>query len=398
MHVINQLGYGGGSERQLLLNIRHLDKDKVTSFICQLYPENVSQSTHEASNELRRSGFQVLSLEYNGSKSSFAPAIIQLSRKIQTIKPDLIHTNLLLSDLIGLLAGWVTRTPVIVSLVNATYGPDWLKDNPHISSSKHRLFLLLYRFCVRHLAAHVIANSKAVRHNAMQHLGLSPANVSVIYRSIVPKLERPGSDKINALRKELGLEGAYPVLLNVARVVPHKGQSFLLQAVHRLRSDYPHIKLLIAGETNSQYNLESLRNSLGLQENVLILGHRDDIWSLHHVADLGVFASLYEGFSNAFAEACMSGLPCVVTDIGGFTEVADDGCNAIVVPPRSPEALEQGIRCLLGNQELARQLGTQARQYVLTHFTVEQNIANLLAIYQAVASRHKAAQRGGRAL
>ena len=63
LHLINQLGYGGGAERQLLLNVKHFDRGQVESMVCQVYPEGTWGSDRQAANELRSLGFRVVPLE-----------------------------------------------------------------------------------------------------------------------------------------------------------------------------------------------------------------------------------------------------------------------------------------------------------------------------------------------
>lgn len=48
--------------------------------------------------------------------------------------------------------------------------------------------------------------------------------------------------------------------------------------------------------------------------------------------------------SDLILEACAAGLPCLVTDVGGNTEIVEDGVNGVVIPPRSAQAIADGIR------------------------------------------------------
>lgn len=390
LHLINQVGYGGGSERQLLQNVKHLDPKQVVSVVCQLTSEFDAYSNRQAVSDLREIGVQVESLAIN-SKKAWPRALLRLIKLVKTERVEIIHTSLTSADLLGLWVGWLTKTPVIVSLVSVAHGPEWVEEHPHISKWKHAIFMSFYRFSLRHFCTHAIANSAAVKMNTVKHLGLSVEQVTVIHRSIDPNWQtRNGHDseqelqKTDRLRAEFNLRPTDPVLLNVARVVPSKGQTYLVEAIARVKEQWPTVKLLIAGASFSAIDLAKLRDKLGLQENVLLLGHRNDVRELYRISHIGVFSSIYEGFANALVEACASGLPSVVTNIGGFTEIVDNNRFAVVVQPRSATALANGIAYLLANPTAATELGQCAQEHVLKTFTVQRAINALTDVYSKV--------------
>lgn len=387
LHLINQLGYGGGAERQLLLNLKHFDRN-VKSLVCQVYPEGIEYSDKQAADELRGHGITVVSLDFRGI-TGWVTGLFRLIKLVKSENIDVIHSSLLLADFLGLLAGWITRIPVVVTLVNSTYGPEWVQDNPSLTKWKHRLFSRGYRLLISSVCSHAVAISGAVKDNAIQHLGLAAEKVTVVYRSLPPQwhTQSETTDSVSMagnLRSNLRLDGSYPVLLNVARVVPNKGQVYLLEAIAQLKDEFPKIKLLIAGEITQQIDLAKIRDDLNLQQNVSLLGYRSDVITLHQISDIGVFSSIYEGFANALAEALASGLPCVITDIGPWVEMSNNGEVAVMVPTRSPEALAEGIRYLCRNPDAAADLGKRAQQHVFKNFTVTKAVTAYTEIFSMV--------------
>jgi glycosyltransferase involved in cell wall biosynthesis len=260
-------------------------------------------------------------------ESQWLRGACRLARVIRRERIDLVHTTLYNADLVGALAGVMTRRPVVSSLVTTAYGPEWLADNPGLSRSKLKLAWTMRSVVGRCLNSRLIANSRAVKEVAVKHLGLPDRKISVVNRGIGPEwFTPPDVDEVRAVRDELGLNGASPVLLNVARLVPAKGQRYLLEAMPAVVARFPQSVLLIAGETkggeaSSYAELIELRQRLKLEDHVRFLDKRADVKSLLHAADMGVFSSLYEGFGNALAEACATGRPCVATRIGGFEEI-----------------------------------------------------------------------------
>ena len=78
-------------------------------------------------------------------------------------------------------------------------------------------------------------------------------------------------------------------------------------------------------------------------------------------ADLFVFPSLSEGFSNALLEAMAASLPIVATPVGAAVDLLRDGVNAAVVPAADPAALTARIESLLPHREARAALGLAAQ-------------------------------------
>jgi glycosyltransferase involved in cell wall biosynthesis len=116
------------------------------------------------------------------------------------------------------------------------------------------------------------------------------------------------------LRVHLGLEENDILLLQVARLHPHKGQRLLLEAVQPLLDKYSHVKLLFVGRgcdklpTNSQIH---------------VVDGSDDLAPFYNAADWLINPSLSESFPTVVLEAMSYGIPVVATDVGGTRELLD---------------------------------------------------------------------------
>jgi glycosyltransferase involved in cell wall biosynthesis len=99
-----------------------------------------------------------------------------------------------------------------------------------------------------------------------------------------------------------------------------------------------------------------------------------------------VLSSITEGFPYTLIEAMTCGRACVATDVGGVAEALGD--TGLVVSPRAPEALAEACLTLLGDDDLRRRLGAQARVRALEYFTVDRAISAYDEIYTFLASGH----------
>ena len=116
-----------------------------------------------------------------------------------------------------------------------------------------------------------------------------------------------------AYRKELGLENCF-VIGHVGYLSDEKNQMFLLSLAKELTAQAKDIRLLLIGDGALRDQLEAeIRNS-GLQNNVLMLGRRNDAAKLYSCMDLFVFPSKFEGFGLALIEAQTCGLRCISSD------------------------------------------------------------------------------------
>jgi glycosyltransferase involved in cell wall biosynthesis len=89
-----------------------------------------------------------------------------------------------------------------------------------------------------------------------------------------------------------------------------------------------------------------------------MVGYRDEIGDLLSAADAFLFPSLHEGLGGALIEALAMGLPIIATDLPVFREFLVPGENAILVPPRCPDALAEGAVRLLADEPLRIRMAT----------------------------------------
>lgn len=150
------------------------------------------------------------------------------------------------------------------------------------------------------------------------------------------------------------------IILNVGRLVPEKGQAYLLQAFAQL--DVSDWKLVILGDGPLRENLEKQIIELGLDDNVLMPGAVNDVDRWLAEASVFVFSSVSEGFPNALVEAMAAGLPCVSFDCeAGPRDIIEHGVNGFLVEEGNIDELVEKIVLLINNITLADMLGSNAK-------------------------------------
>ena len=150
------------------------------------------------------------------------------------------------------------------------------------------------------------------------------------------------------------------LILNVGRLVPEKGQKYLIEAFSKIneKADW---RVVILGDGPLRSELEEQVNALGLSNQVLLLGAVNNVDEWLAKASIFVFPSISEGFPNALAEAMSAGLPCVSFDCKtGPRDLIENYKNGILVEEKNVEELANSLQKLIDDPILRLRLGTQA--------------------------------------
>jgi phosphatidylinositol alpha-1,6-mannosyltransferase len=181
-----------------------------------------------------------------------------------------------------------------------------------------------------------------------------------------------------ALRAKWGI-GADPLLVTVARVVPHKGQDIALRAVAALTDEFPTLRYAIVGTGPDENRLRALAKELKISDRTIFTGALTDEEIAEAYATSTIYVGLSrvesvifaEGFGISFLEAAASGVPSVAGDSGGVRSAVRDGVSGTIVPPTDVRGVADAIRDLLRNSDKRARMGRDARSLVETHYNWE---------------------------
>lgn len=171
------------------------------------------------------------------------------------------------------------------------------------------------------------------------------------------------------------------IILNVGRLVPEKGQKYLIESFFNIKDSS--WKLVILGEGPLQIQLEDQIERLGIQDRVYMPGAVKNVDEWLAKSSIFAFSSISEGFPNALLEAMSSGLPCVSFDCdSGPRDVIMNGKNGFLISPRDTEEFKRALELLINNQTLRISLGNEAEITASkfdTEFIAEQYLSFCLA-------------------
>ena len=152
----------------------------------------------------------------------------------------------------------------------------------------------------------ILPNSQGIKSDLIENFSISSKNIQVVNNPI--DLKRVEKLKV----QECKFPFSTFTFINIGRLHPQKNQKMLIDAFYRLND--PHSKLIIIGEGELREELEYLIESLGLSENVFLLGRQSNPFAYLSKADAFVLSSDYEGFPNVVLEALGCALPVISTD------------------------------------------------------------------------------------
>ena len=252
----------------------------------------------------------------------------------------------------------------------------------------------------------VMARGDAVIANSQYTAGLiavrnpfSKGKVEVVHRGSDLTALAPGrvtSLRQQALRDAWELEPDRPVILNLARVTPWKGQGVVIEAMAKLKAvGRTQPVAVLAGDAQGRDTyLASLKDrisELGLADQVRIVGHCADVPAALALSEIAVVASVEaEAFGRAAVEAQAAGVPVIVSDLGAVPETVlappetpEECRTGWRVPPGDADALASAISSAFNMPEGERGLLTnRALTHVRQHFSVEKMCEKTLEIYR----------------
>ena len=191
------------------------------------------------------------------------------------------------------------------------------------------------------------------------------------------------------MRGALGIPEDARVAGTIARLTEQKGHRYLFEALASQRS-LADVHLLVVGGGEQRDALVNDVEQKGLSARVHFLGPRRDLGNLLAAMDLFVLASLWEGLPLSMVLAMGAGVPIVATRVAGIPEVVADGRTGLLVPPRDANALGLALARLLGDPDLHRRFGDEARAAVLPRFGVDRYVESVASLYDRLLLQESA--------
>ena len=243
-------------------------------------------------------------------------------------------------------------------------------------------------------ASAVITVSNAMRENLVSE-GFQPEKIHVVHNGVDPEVfdpSRVSKEERMEVRERHGVGEDDWMILYLGRLVWVKGVENLIQAFRMVTREIPNTKLVIVGLGELERRVKEAAREPDIEGR---LSYRFEFLPVEEkiryyaACDLAVFPSLYEPFGIVALEAMSVGKPVVASDVGGFSEMIEDGVTGVKVRPGDAEELASAIERLVEDAELRRALGEAGMRVVRERFSWKVVAEKVLRIYRRVLSEYR---------
>ena len=240
------------------------------------------------------------------------------------------------------------------------------------------------------LATHILAVSPSLREKVLEEDLCPPDKISILAAGTAcgVDLERfsrtqVSQDKVEDIRRDLGIKKSDLVIGFVGRMTPEKGVHTLIQSFVNIEKNRE-VSLLLVGEhdTVRESICPEISNLMNSNHKIYMSGHQADPIPFYAAMDIFVMPTRREGFGMTFIEANAMGLPVIGCRVTGCIDAVDEGKTGLLVEVDNEEALTNAIYQLIDEPELRAQLGRTGKKRVSELFDSELLVCEHAKLYE----------------
>lgn len=354
-----------GTEKQLLMLIKNLDRTRFQPFLCVL---TSSDWLEREFTECKLIHIDVPSFGNFASYGNILKFIFFLRRE----RIAILQTHFVDGNKIGVVAGKLAGVKTIIST---------RRNQGYWHSRIEILFLkLLNRWTTCFLA-----NSMSTRDWVAKVEGIAFRLTRVIYNGLEIDRYYHGTEiQCRKFRGQMGFPDNAIIIGLVANLRPIKSIDLFLRAAKSVLEKSPLVRLIIIGEGVERSALMTLCNELKIDSAVRFLGKRFDIPEILSCVDIGVLSSSSESFSNSIVEYMAAGLAVVCTDVGGAREAIEDGVNGYIVASGDANRMTECLDRII-DQNIYLGMGCKGRERVVAMFSHKDIVDQYQRFYEEMA-------------
>lgn len=214
----------------------------------------------------------------------------------------------------------------------------------------------------------------------MVEFGVNPKRITTIFNGI--DFSTPVNRVIS--REELKLSANDFVILMVARLDPVKRHFLALDAVEDAIKLHPEIRLLLVGDGPIKNDIQSLIVKKGLEDHVMLLGHREDVDSFYQIADVTLLTSQTESFPLVLLESARVNTPVITTDVGGVRDMIPEPSYGFIVNGDEKTEIVSSIAEAIDMKkaDTLSKMGNKFREYVSHHYSIQSFVDSIYQTYK----------------
>jgi glycosyltransferase involved in cell wall biosynthesis len=349
-----------------------------------------------------------------------ALTVWKLYRLFKRERPDIVHTHTAKAGTVGRLAGLLYRylTPATIigrprrcRFVHTYHGHIF---HSYYGRLKTRVFLLIEKTLAQLATDRIIAISPQQRREIHEEFGVGRARqFTVIPLGLDTSVFANWPERRSLLRDELKAKDEDVLIGIVGRLTEVKNHSLFLRAAARLKEKAGltkgtrRVRFVIIGDGNLREKLENETRELGLDEDVLFLGTRNDPENFYAALDVVALTSLNEGTPLTLIEAMANARCCIATAVGGVVDLLGEKRSASVeengasgdagwticergvrVRPKDAESFSEALAHLIDAPDLRNELGARGASFVQQNYSKDRLLADVMNLYRELGEEN----------
>lgn len=358
VHLITKLEMGG-AQLNTIFTFKHLDPEVFETFLMSGDGGVLSSEVEEFC--IVNKGFagkftivKNLVREINPIKD--IKAFFRLRKEFRLIKPDIIHTHSSKAGIIGRVAGFFSKTPVIIHSVHGFSFSDYQ------SFLKRNIFSFVEKL-ISGLTTHFIFVSNNDIAIAEQKKFLRKKNYSLIRSGFPVKKFLKAGGNIEVVREKFKINSSMFVCGIIAPFKQQKGLFHLIDIASLVLEKDKNIIFFIAGDGILREKIENELKKRGIFDNFRLPGFINNIENVIPVFDIGLTTSLWEGLPQSLVQLRLSKKAIVASDIPGNNEIVADGKNGYLIDIKDHNSFASTILSLKNDPELRKSLSRYNDNY-----------------------------------
>ena len=295
-------------------------------------------------------------------------ALFSLIKIIKRSRPDILHSHSSIDSWLIAMAGTLLGIPIIRS------------RHVMIPIRNH----IFNRWLYAKAPSRILASGRGIVKMVSEHAGVSTDKITSIPAGVdFRRFDfRVSGEQI---REGLGMSPHQPLIGKVAVIRSWKGYEYFVDSVPLVLDKFPDARFVIVGSGPGYETIRSKIEKQGLNKHIFMLGHREDIPEIMAALDIHCVASYaIEGTTQVIPQAFAMKTPVVSARTASIPPILGNGDWGILVEPKNPQDMANGIMKLLSEPELARSMAEKAYTFCKNELSIDIMMSKTIAVYHEI--------------
>tara|TARA_B110000037_G_scaffold128752_1_gene146286 strand:- start:6 stop:1160 length:1155 start_codon:yes stop_codon:yes gene_type:complete len=305
-------------------------------------------------------------------------AFIKINSLLKRLSPDIVHTHTSKAGIIGRIAAWFNKVPLIVHTVHIL---PFLNVNLLIKI----LYISLEKIVAK--VTHKFINvSVGMKEASLKYKVGIPSKHSVIYSAFDTHIFKDAKKSLNLYESlfQEKISENIKIILMIGAFEKRKRHKELVDIFYNICNNYPNTILLLVGDGKLISEVKNYVKKLKLEQKVIFSGFRNDPEKFIALADICILNSVREGLPRVVMQYIAGGKPAIVTNLPGIEEIIKNDINGQVFDMHNPKVLYDKLSDLLSNNEKLIRLTSGAKKTDVSNWSIENMGKKIEDLYNSV--------------